>query len=231
MWRELIAGHGLRLGEPAREADLAAAERELGFAWPRGLRELLLEADGALDDHGFAVVRPVADIVHATRQMWRLDTEGLYMAFSPHLFFGQEANGDEYFFRILGEDATDDIFAWHHEDDSRVEYGHDLRVYVDRRLEESRSRFDPEADYATLDAFLDCLAFLALSEDPAVDDDAAVRQLESVAARLRAAPEEQRRAFAGRAQGLAATARDASRAAFFTGVSRDLGLFPETDRS
>jgi len=230
MWSELIAEHGLRHGEPAREADIAAAERELGFAWPHGLRALLLEADGVLDDHGFALVRPVADIVHATRQMWRLDSERLYMAFSPHLYFGQEADGDEYFFRTLGEHATDDIFVWRHEDDSRVQYGHDLRAYVDHRLEEFRSGPDPEVGFATLDALLDCVAFLALDEEPAVDDKSAVRQLELVAARLRAAPDEQRLAFATRAQDLAAKARDPSRAAFFASVSRDLGLFPEADQ-
>ncbi len=35
------------------------------------------------------------------------------------------------------------------------------------------------------------------------------------------------RAFAGRAQGLAAQERDEARASFFASVSRDLGLFPE----
>ena len=226
MWRDFVSQHGLRPNGPARESDIAAAERALGCGWPRELRELLLATDGVLDEHGGALVRPVADIVVATRQMWALDGEGLYMAFSPHVFFGQEANGDEYFFRSLGADATEDIFAWSHEDDSRSNYAYDLRTYVANRVEESRRAFDPEFEYATLDAFLNCLAFVALSGDDTVRPDAAVRELESVAAALRAAPEVQRRAFAGRAQGLAAKEPDEARAGFFRTVSTDLGLFP-----
>ena len=227
MWRAWLSRQDLRLTEPASEAEIAAAERDLGCAWPQELRELLLESDGVRDEYGGAVVRSARDVVIATRQMWALDAEGLYMAFSPHLFFGQEANGDEYFFRIVGDDALDDVFAWSHEDDERLNYAQDIRSYVSSRLEETRARFDPAFDNATLDSFLDCLAFLALSDDRAVDRGATGRQMESVAARLRAAPEEQRRAFAGRCQGLAAQERDVARAAFFGGLGRDLNLFPD----
>ena len=94
------------------------------------------------------------------------------------------------------------------------------------RVEETRKEFDPDFDYAMLDAFFDCLAFLALSSGDTVDPDAAVRQLEAAAAALQAGPDDQKRSFAGRAQGLASKERDEARAAFFRSVSRDFDLFP-----
>ncbi len=228
MWRDFLGELGLELREPAADADIALAERELGAVWPKELRELLLETDGVFDEAGFAVVRPVRDIVSSTRDMWRLDNEQLYMTLRPHLFFAQEANGDEYFYRVVGDERDWDVFAWLHEDDSRTNYAFGMRAYVIARVEESRKGFDPDFDNATLDAFFDTLAFLALSGEDVVHPEAAARQLESVAAALRAAPESQRRSFAGRAQGLAIKPQDPARAEFFTNVSRGFGLFPES---
>ena len=228
-WTPFLAGLGLDVREPADEAAIAAAERVLGSTWPDELRELLLATDGVFDEYGTAVVHPVAGIVRTTRSMWQLDAEHLYMAFRPHLFIGDEGNGDGYLMRVLGEDpgGETDVYAWSHEDDSRAHYAYGMRSYVVTRVEEARRASDAGFDNATLDAFLDTLAFLALSDDAVVGPEAAVRQLEAVAAALRAAPEDQRRSFAGRAQGLAAEERDPARAEFFGNVSRDLGLFGE----
>ena len=133
MWRERLARHGLAVRDPASERDVAAAERDLGARFPDELRALLLESDGAYDRYGFAVVLPAAYIVRRSHELWGLDGEQLYMAFAPHLFFGEEGDGGAYFFRVLGGEAGPAIFAWDHETDSRESYAYTLDAYVRSR--------------------------------------------------------------------------------------------------
>lgn len=55
MWRPFLT-LGLQLREPATEAAIATAERELVAVVAKELRELMLATDGVLDDYGHATV-------------------------------------------------------------------------------------------------------------------------------------------------------------------------------
>jgi hypothetical protein len=57
----------------------------------------------------------------------------LFIPFDALLFFGDDANGDLFFFPILdGETGHGSVFRWDHETDSRILQEHNLKTFVDK---------------------------------------------------------------------------------------------------
>jgi hypothetical protein len=58
------------------------------------------------------------------------------MPFDHLLFFGDAGNGDQFAFSIQADGAIHrpDVFAWNHEDDSRVWVAPTLKVFFERSL-------------------------------------------------------------------------------------------------
>lgn len=138
MWRELAYELGFTTRAPGSAEDVHDAETVLGCALPGSLRALLRETDGLGDD----VVLSAEDIVRTNREM--RTTHGfqeLYMPFEALAFFGRDAGGSLFAFRILAGAADDgDVFVWDHETDSRIATAADLERYVrGERWHERRS--------------------------------------------------------------------------------------------
>jgi DNA-binding FadR family transcriptional regulator len=82
---------------------------------------------------------------------------------------------------------------------------------------------------AVLDALLECLAFLELSDEGSVDPDDAIRTMESVAHILAGMPESDRRTLADMVRARAAVEPDAARRAFYEATPEGLGLINAED--
>jgi hypothetical protein len=123
VWRELVErfypDHEFRLG--ATEQALANAETRLGIHLPSDLREMLAESDGVFGEYSLGLVWPISRIVDDNlRFRSNPDFHELYMPFDPLLFFGDAGNGDQFAFRVVGVVRDNDIYAWDHENDSRI---------------------------------------------------------------------------------------------------------------
>ncbi|WP_017626349.1 SMI1/KNR4 family protein [Nocardiopsis chromatogenes] len=135
MWRQLIAQECPEAeAAPGAPPDaVAEAERRLGHPLPDPLRSLLLECDGITGAYGIGVVWD-SDTVARENGFFRTWSEfrELYMPFGHLLFFGDDGGGDR--FALPVDPVKDDVYAWDHEDDSRVWLTGDLETYVRRAL-------------------------------------------------------------------------------------------------
>ena len=135
MWRELISElvPENRLFPAASSAGIESANTALGIELPAELRALLLETDGVFGSYELGLVWPVERIAH-DNVAFRANIEfrELYMSFDDLLFFGDAGNGDQFAFAICaGRVRRPDIFAWNHEDDSRVWVAPSLQKYLE----------------------------------------------------------------------------------------------------
>jgi SMI1-KNR4 cell-wall len=139
MWIEWLSSRPyaaeLEFRRPADEHVLSNAERQLGAPLAADLHALLGESDGVLGQYGLGVVWPAARIVEDNVN-FRTGTgfTALYMPFDGMLFFADAGNGDQFAFRVLARESGPDIYAWNHEDDSRMWVARDLPDYFDRWL-------------------------------------------------------------------------------------------------
>lgn len=135
MWRDLICefvpDHQFFPAAPIEKIESASAE--IGVELPTELQALLLETNGVFGCYELGLVWPVERIVEdnvAFRA--NINFRELYMPFDSLLFFGDAGNGDQFAFPIIaGRVRRPDIFAWNHEDDSRVWVAPSLRKYFE----------------------------------------------------------------------------------------------------
>lgn len=118
------------LGAAAPESALRAAERRLGQSLPDELAALLAETDGVEGDYGLGLIWPVDRIVAENLALrGDADLARLYMPFDPLLFFGDAGNGD--LFALVPHTGRPDVFAWNHENDSRIWVAPRLGTYLE----------------------------------------------------------------------------------------------------
>jgi hypothetical protein len=134
-WRELIQQltPDCEFSAPAREEQLAAAERALRVTLPDDLRTLLLESNGILGEYGLGLVWPI-ERIEADNVAFRSNAafRELYMPFDHLLFFADAGNGDQFAYAVLaGKVRRDDVFVWNHEDDSRKWAAPSLERYLE----------------------------------------------------------------------------------------------------
>jgi hypothetical protein len=139
VWRDLISGlfADAKFRGPATPAEIARAETELQISFPEELRSLLLETNGVKAHYSSPLVWPVEEMITQNR-MFRANADfaKLYMPFDPLLFFGDEGNGDQFAYRILGGQIREMsfIYEWDHESDDRVWFATDLPDYFRRSV-------------------------------------------------------------------------------------------------
>ncbi|MBO0607557.1 SMI1/KNR4 family protein [Myceligenerans salitolerans] len=125
---ELLAVPGLVVGRPADPATIRACENTLGHPMPGDLAHVLLRADGIVRDHE-DLVRTVEDIAR-TNAEFRGGTFGnLYMSFDDAVFFGDPADGDQFFIATTG---IQQVYQWDHETDSRTWVASSVTDYLER---------------------------------------------------------------------------------------------------
>jgi hypothetical protein len=151
-WRKhiLALSPNVELNAPARPPEIRDAETKLGVAFPKELKELLRQSNGLIDWYGGTFVWSAKDIVRRNLEMRTYRRfRKLYMPFEPLLFFGDEGNGDLYFFAILdGKIRNGSVFRWDHENDNRTDDYSCLQAFVDdfvNSLVEADKSFDSRA--------------------------------------------------------------------------------------
>ena len=100
---------------------------------PEDLASLLRESNGVIDDSSLHIIWSTEDIERYNYEMRssREYTE-LYMSFADMLFFADAGNGDRFAFPIIqGKVEETAVFAWDHEDDSRVVVAYSLQSYLE----------------------------------------------------------------------------------------------------
>jgi hypothetical protein len=107
--------------------------RALGVALPPELRALLIESNGVQGMHSFDLIWSTDRILHDNLEFRAsADFKELYMPFDPLLFFADAGNGDQFAFVILNNLVRRrDIFAWNHENDSRMWVAPSLERYLE----------------------------------------------------------------------------------------------------
>ena len=134
-WRERISGltKAATFFPPARAELVESASASLGCKLPADLAELLVQSNGVEGEYALGLVWPVERIV-ADNASFRAHAEfpALYMPFACCLFFADAGNGDQFFFPVLeGVASQDSVFAWNHENDSRVWVAPSLSLYLE----------------------------------------------------------------------------------------------------
>ncbi|WP_374339555.1 SMI1/KNR4 family protein [Methyloversatilis sp.] len=135
MWRKLVGAvvpeH--KLFPPASLEEIESAGKAIGTLLPSDLTALLLETDGVFGSYELGMVWPVERIARENVE-FRSSTNlrRLYMSFDSLLFFGDAGNGDQFAFAVVdGQVRREDIYAWNHEDDSRVWVAPSLQKYFE----------------------------------------------------------------------------------------------------
>jgi hypothetical protein len=133
-WRKHISALSPVVGfsPPVRPEEICDAEAKLDVIFPGDLKELLGQSNG-LAYCGASLIWSADEIV---RQNLDMRTErgfrSLFIPFDALLFFGDDANGDLFFFPILdGKIRNEFLFRWDHETDSRILEQHHLKTFVD----------------------------------------------------------------------------------------------------
>ena len=123
MFRELILanasnGEPVRFGEPCTGADIEAAEKVVGYAFPEELKALLRELNG--DGWLFLSVQEIIDNVQRNRTYFSecFECRKEYEErIDRHIFFAGNGCGDYYCYRVAEDGMADEsaILIWEHE--------------------------------------------------------------------------------------------------------------------
>ena len=135
MWKELVKTltDDAVFNPAVSDDDLIDAEAQLGLKLPNDLMRLLLESNGVMGEYGLGLIWDLAHI-QRTNIEFRMNPEfkDMYMPFDHFLFFADAGNGDQFAFSIQnGIVQRNDIFAWDHENDSRVWVAPNLKKYLE----------------------------------------------------------------------------------------------------
>ncbi|WP_369227868.1 SMI1/KNR4 family protein [Streptomyces sp. R39] len=132
VWTEVVAAlPGTAVFQPpASESSLIRCTASLGHPLPADLVALLRESNGIEGEHGEGLIWSAERIVSENQRL-REDAElaPLYMPFDPLLFFADAGNGD--LFALVSRIDRPDVFAWNHEDDSRIWVAPSLAKYLE----------------------------------------------------------------------------------------------------
>jgi len=135
MYRELITAQtgDATFFEPAAQPTLDAAAESLGIALPTSLTNALRESNGIHGEYELGLLWSIDRIVDDNLAFRNNeDFRDLYMPFDCLLFFADAGNGDQFAYVINnGVVRRPDIFAWNHEDDSRVMVAPNLDRYFE----------------------------------------------------------------------------------------------------
>jgi hypothetical protein len=132
VWRELVRSvePDAVFLPPAPGELIRQAEVQLGLAFPDDLQRLLAETNGVEGQHGLGVVWPLERIV-ADNIRFRTTHRENYMTFESLFFFADAGNGDQFAFPVTtAGTARNEVFAWDHENDSRLWVADSLRSYL-----------------------------------------------------------------------------------------------------
>lgn len=135
MWRELIQSLDptATLLPAATSSQIANVKSALGITLPESLKNLLYESNGVLGKYGISLLWSTEEIIQRNWEMRTPAIRAHYLPFEHFLFFTGAGNGDQFAFGIIeGEIKFERVFAWNHEDDSRVCVAWSLKDFLVR---------------------------------------------------------------------------------------------------
>ena len=135
MWKELVSrfANEHQFRTPASPTEIGAAARVVGCELPSELRGVLEESNGLYGPYGSGLIWSTEMMAEQNALMRSTsDFRELYMPFDCLLFFGDAGNGDLFAYTILaGSVRRSDVFAWNHENDSRMWVAPNLSRYLE----------------------------------------------------------------------------------------------------
>lgn len=134
MWKQLLESLTDKCEfSPPFLGDFARAETILGALLPADLQSLMRESNGVRGEYESGLVWSMERIVETNGEMRQNSFyRELYMPFEPLLFFADAGTGDLFAFPVVnGAPSRRDIFAWNHEDDSRIWVAPSLEKYLE----------------------------------------------------------------------------------------------------
>jgi hypothetical protein len=142
MWIEQI-----QLLEPAAtflpaatDEQIATLEAFLGVALPDDLKNLLFESNGVQGRKGNSLIWSTEESLQRNQEMRTPEMRANYLSFEHLLFFADAGNGDQFAYGIIqGEVKFQKIYAWKHEDDSRICFASSLEAFLTGWLSGKRS--------------------------------------------------------------------------------------------
>lgn len=132
-WKELIQSlvEDAEFFPPTTLEQLHQAEEAVRAELPDELKSLLMETDGAFGMY-LGLIWPTQQIAEDNLAL-RVDYKPIYPneGLDTLLCFAEAGNGDLFAYKITdGRVVTTDIYAWNHEDDSRVVIASSLKDYL-----------------------------------------------------------------------------------------------------
>ena len=130
-----------RFNPPSKERVIHEIEVEFQIKLPDELKSIYRETNGVnefLGDMEIGSLIWSTDYLIRENKMYRetADFKDLYMPFDHLLFFADAGNGDNFGYTILnGAIQRLDIFAWNHEDDSRLWVAPNLEKFIEWWIE------------------------------------------------------------------------------------------------
>lgn len=117
---------------PVVHYQLDEAEEKLKVKLPEELHELLHVTNGITDEYECAVMWPLSRIVEDNLHFRSASTfKSIYMPFDNLLFFADAGNGDQFGFAIRADGSIyhSHVYAWDHENDSRIWVADSLKMF------------------------------------------------------------------------------------------------------
>jgi hypothetical protein len=112
--------------------DLQDLRKCAGLQLPQEYEDFLRYSDG-LDVYSSIVFSTKDAIVKNSRPITQ-DWDELYMPVAGLFFFGEDADGDLFFFRRLKRCVDRSVYVWRHEDDSRIQIAFSLAAFLEQYL-------------------------------------------------------------------------------------------------
>ncbi len=135
MWREMILNlhPNSVFSEPVLQKLIEDAEEDLEINLPSELKSLLAESNGITDEYGLGIIwsiqRMKQENLFARNSPEYAD---MYMPLNPLMFFADAGNGDLFGFSVVqNQIKSARVFAWRHENDSRIWVAPSLETYLE----------------------------------------------------------------------------------------------------
>lgn len=135
MWKDFISSltNQYEFNQPLSEQGILEVENRLHIKMPDELEDLLSESNGVMGEYGLNLIWDAKRIIEDNLRFRNSSNfKELYMPFDSLLFFGDAGNGDQFAYATLnGVISKGSIYAWNHEDDSRIWVAPSLKKFFE----------------------------------------------------------------------------------------------------
>ncbi|GMA16939.1 hypothetical protein E5F05_15925 [Deinococcus metallilatus] len=117
---------------PVRRDDLESLRNSINLPLPTAYKDFLKFSDGL--ELLSPVILSARQAIFKNQELRGEHWGELYLSFAGMFFFGEDADGDLFFFRILNNEVDEGVFVWRHEDDSRIRVSYTLEAFLEQYI-------------------------------------------------------------------------------------------------